>query len=322
LKILVTGAAGYIGSNLLKKISNHFPAWNVLGADIRPILNSNKDKKNHFIQLDISNREDVIHQIKKFKPNSIVHLASILNPPPGMSESLQRKIDVEGTRNIIDGAILAKCEQVIITSSGAAYGYHRDNPEWLKETDPIRGHDSFAYSRHKKEVEELLENYRRTNPGLKQLILRPGTVLGPTVNNLITDIFKKPITMGIYGSKSPFVFIWDEDVINIILMGIEKKKFGIYNLAGDGAIPLPEIAKILKKPYIPIPAFVLKTVLYILKQLHLSQYEPAQIDFLRYRPVLSNDRLKSEFGYTPKFTSKQAFFEFLKAKGIQTNENN
>ncbi|MCE9499129.1 MAG: epimerase, partial [Leptospira sp.] len=154
----------------------------------------------------------------------------------------------------------------------------------------------------------------------KQLILRPVTVLGPTVNNLITDLFKKKSILGITGSKSPFVFIWDEDVMNILLVGIEKNKSGIFNLAGDGAIPMSEIADILGKPYRPLPAWLLKTILGILKPLRLSQYGPEQLDFLRYRPVLDNASLKKNFGYIPKYSSKEAFYAFLKSKGVEFNE--
>ena len=127
--------------------------------------------------------------------------------------------------------------------------------------------------------------------------------------------------MGISGSQSPFVFIWDEDVIQIILKGIQEKKEGIYNLAGDGALSLKEIADYLGKTYLPLPAGLVSTSLAILHKLRLSQYGPDQIDFLRYRPVLLNEKLKSEFGYTPKYTSKEAFFEFLNAKGMKIHAN-
>ncbi len=320
MKILVTGGSGYIGCNLVKTLAKKHPGWEILSTDIRSTEEFKKLKKVKARILDISNRIDTLGEIKKFKPDSIVHLASIINPPPSMTEETQRLIDVEGTRNVLDGALLAKTKQIIITSSGAAYGYHKDNPEWLKETDPVRGHKHFAYSRHKKEVEDMLATYRKLHPKLTQLILRPGTVLGPTVNNLITDLFKKKSILGITGSKSPFVFIWDEDVMNIILLGIEKKKSGIFNLAGDGAVPMSDIAEILGKPYSPKPAWLLKTILGILKPLGLSQYGPEQLDFLRYRPVLDNSSLKKNFGYKPKYTSKEAFYSFLRSKGVNFHE--
>lgn len=255
MRVLITGGAGYIGTTLIKHITKHFPDWKILTTDIRPLQGLEPIPHLEFQTLDISQREEVIKLIQTWKPDSIVHLASILNPPPGMSEAIQHKIDVEGTKNVLDGAILSQTKQVIITSSGAAYGYHKENKDWIEETDPIRGHSAFAYSRHKREIEEILSEYRIQHPGLKQLILRPGTILGATVNNLITDMFRKPFVMGVWGHLSPFVFIWDEDVIQIITKGILEKKEGAFNLAGDGAMTLKEISSMIGKTYVPIPAF-------------------------------------------------------------------
>ncbi|TGM37602.1 NAD-dependent epimerase/dehydratase family protein [Leptospira biflexa] len=316
MKVLVTGGAGYIGSTLIQSLLETHPDWFILATDIKPMNLELKSPQFEFQILDISDRNAVIDLIQSWNPNSIVHLASILNPPPGMSEEIQWKIDVHGTKNVLDGAVYSKTEQVIITSSGAAYGYHKENKEWIEETDPIRGHSAFVYSKHKREVEELLAEYRTVFPELKQLILRPGTILGKTVNNLITDMFQKPFVMGILGHKSPFVFIWDEDVIAIIAKGISEKKEGIFNLAGDGALSLKEISQMIRKPYVPIPSLFLQSILWVLRLLRLTQYGPDQIDFLRYRPVLSNHQLKSVFGYNPKYTSKETFIAYLNAKGV------
>ncbi|TGM72605.1 SDR family oxidoreductase [Leptospira mtsangambouensis] len=320
MRVLITGGAGYIGTTLIKHITKHFADWKILTTDIRPLQGLEPIPHLEFQTLDISQRDEVIKLIQTWKPDSIVHLASIINPPAGMSEAIQHKIDVEGTKNVLDGAILSQTQQVIITSSGAAYGYHKENKDWIEETDPIRGHSAFAYSRHKREIEEILSEYRIQHPGLKQLILRPGTILGATVNNLITDMFRKPFVMGVWGHLSPFVFIWDEDVIQIITKGILEKKEGAFNLAGDGAMTLKEISSMIGKTYVPIPAFFLQAALFVLRLLRLTQYGPDQIDFLRYRPVLSNKQLKTVFGYTPKFTSKETFIQYLKAKGVPYHE--
>lgn len=316
----MTGGAGYIGSTLIKHLLDSFPNWQILATDIKVLSPAIVSPRLEFQILDISDQNAVLELIQEWKPNSIVHLASILNPPPGMTEETQWKIDVQGTKNVLDAAVSAKTNQIIITSSGAAYGYHKENKEWIEETDPIRGHSAFVYSKHKREVEELLPKYKSIAPHLKQLILRPGTILGKTVNNLITDMFQKPFVMGIFGHKSPFVFIWDEDVIQIITKGIAEKKEGKFNLAGDGALSLKEISQMIHKPYVPIPALLLQSALWILRLFRLTQYGPDQIDFLRYRPVLANRQLKTVFGYTPKYNSKETFIAYLNAKGVPYDE--
>ncbi|MBH2035314.1 MAG: NAD-dependent epimerase/dehydratase family protein [Pseudomonadales bacterium] len=316
MRILITGAAGFIGQQLLADLAVQQPNWTLFAADIREIpanlLRGNVQPR----LLDISQPEAVRKTVAECQPQAIVHLASVVSPPPGMSEATLHAIDVEGTRAIVEAAAASGVEQLIITSSGAAYGYYPENAEWIDEHDPLRGHNKFAYAKHKREVEELLVQARIAYPQLRQLILRPGTILGKRVNNQITDMFKKRAVLGIQGSDSRFVFIWDQDVVSIIRKGLENGASGIYNLAGDGALSLREIAQILRKPYRPLPAGLIQGVLRVLKPLRLSQYGPEQVDFLRYRPVLANRRLKEEFGYTPRYTSREAFIAFLDAQGV------
>ena len=316
MKVLITGAAGFIGSQLLEALAVQHPEWTLIASDIRP-LNPQALRPNvEAALLDIGKREAVLAAVAQHQPDAIVHLASVVTPPPGMGEDVLHTIDVEGTRSILQAAVEHGVRQLIVTSSGAAYGYYPENAEWIDEHDPLRGHSKFAYAKHKREVEEMLAQARVKRPELRQLILRPGTILGRHVNNQITDMFKKKAVMGISGSDSRFVFIWDQDVVSIIIKGLEKGCSGIFNLAGDGALSLREIAGVLQKPYRPLPAGLVQFALRLLKPLGLTQYGPEQLDFLRYRPVLANRRLKEEFGYTPRYTSREAFIAFLDAQGV------
>ena len=316
MRILITGAAGFLGQQLLADLAVQQPNWTLFAADIREIPANLLRSNVQPLHLDISLKAAVFKTVLECQPQAIVHLASVVSPPPGMSEATLHAIDVDGTRAIIEAAAANGVEQLIITSSGAAYGYYPENAEWIDEDDPLRGHNKFAYAKHKREVEEVLVRARIAHPQLRQLILRPGTILGKRVNNQITDMFKKRAVLGIQGSDSRFVFIWDQDVVSIIRKGLEKGASGIFNLAGDGALSLREIAQILRKPYRPLPAGLIQGVLRVLKPLRLSQYGPEQVDFLRYRPVLANRRLKEEFGYTPRYTSREAFIAFLDAQGV------
>jgi len=243
------------------------------------------------------------------KITHVVHLAAVLKDSGDRQRDYD--IDVNGTRNVLDACVAAGVRHLTVASSGAAYGYHADNPDWLDEQDPLRGNDVFAYSCHKRLVEEMLEDYRQRYPALQQLILRPGTVLGAETRNLITELFARKRILAIRGSDSPFVFIWDQDVLAIIAKGVLEESAGIYNLAGDGALTMPVIAGLLGKPLLVLPAFLLRWGLYVGRGLRLTEYGPDQLDFLRYRPVLSNRRLKEEFGYVPEKTSEQTFRYYL-----------
>ena len=314
--VLITGAGGYIGKLLVDALAKK-GGWltRIVATDIREIAPEEKKREITYITADVRSPQ-IFDIFREHRVGTVVHLASIVTPERGVSREFFYSVDVFGTENILKACIENKVQKLIITSSGAAYGYYPDNPEWLSETDTLRGNPEFAYSDHKRLVEEMLARYRNEHPELKQLIFRPGTILGVTTDNQITNLFKKSYILGLKGAAAPFVFIWDQDVVNCIVKGIHEDITGIFNMAGDGVLTLKEIASILEKPYLPLPVWLVKASLWVFSRLKLTQYGPEQVNFIRYRPVLSNLRLKDEFGYIPKKTSQQAFEYYLNKGAI------
>ena len=112
--------------------------------------------------------------------------------------------------------------------------------------------------------------------------------------------------------------IWVDDVVNCMVRAASTELAGIFNVAGDGAISMREIAAMLGKPVREVPAWLVMARLW-LDQRRGRGGGPATVNFLRYRPVLSNARLKSEFGYVPALSSRAAFAKFIALRyGIST----
>ena len=313
MNVLITGAAGYLGSLLVRRLSGALKNGeeiHVIATDIQERSRTTFDADVDYIQLDI--RSEYVHEVMaNYQIDTVIHLASIVTPGKKSNRELEYSVDVLGTENILKACINSGVKRIIISSSGAAYGYHPDNPEWIKEDEVLRGNEEFAYSHHKRLVEQLLAEYRQAHPELEQVIFRIGTILGETVNNQITALFEKKALIGISGSDSPFVFVWDEDVASCLEKAVTGEVTGIFNVAGDGKLTIDDLAHILHKPVIRIPASIVKGDLYILKRLSLTQYGEEQVNFLRYRPVLDNTKLKAVFGFTPTYTSKEVFEFYL-----------
>jgi UDP-glucose 4-epimerase len=313
---LVTGAAGYVGRLCVAALSQRLDELSVLVAlDWTEVDASERLDGVVYEQGDICDHA-LKDLFRKHGIDTVVHLASILRAPKGAPADLAYRVDVLGTKNILEACEDSLATRLIVTSSGAAYGYHPDNPEWLDENDPLRGNDEFEYSKNKRLIETMLAQWREERPELKQVVFRPGTIVGEDVHSPVTDLFEKPVMLGIVGSESPFVFIWDQDLVACLVDAVFSDKVGIYNQAGDGSLTPREIARMLNKPYVPLPGSLVKAILWALKRLGLTENGPERVAFLRYRPVLSNRRLKEEYGYTPKLTSREAFELYARARGL------
>lgn len=305
--VLITGGSGYLGSQLVAELAaDRGDVETLVSLDLRPMPEADRLPGVVYEAGDI--REPVIADLlHRHGVDTVVHLAAIVTPGKHDTREFIHSIDVGGTENVVSACLEAGVRRLIVTSSGAAYGYYADNPEPLREDDAIRGNPEFAYSDHKRQVEELLARHRKEHPELEQVIFRPGTILGASVQNQITALFDGRVVLGVRGSATPFVFIWDQDVVGCLVEAVRGGRAGIYNLAGDGVMSLVEIADVIGKRVVSVPAWLIRGVLGILHPLGLAQYGPEQVDFLRYRPVLSNERLRDQFGYKLRKTSREAF---------------
>jgi UDP-glucose 4-epimerase len=302
MTILVTGAAGFIGAALLRRLAGE----NIIGLDLRapaqPVPGVD------YRQGDIRDRATLVALMQSVRPRVVVHLASVV--AAGGDAALDHAIDVGGTENVLIACKEAGVRRLVVTSSGAAYGYHADNPVPLSETDALRGNEDFPYARNKRLVEEMLARWRDLYPQLEQVVFRPCTVLAPGLKNQITAIFERPMITGLAGATTPFSFIADSDVAAALARAATDGPAGIYNLAGDGALSLRQIAARIGKTYLAVPPGLMRGALFAANRLGLTKLGPTQVLFLQYRPVLDNTRLKTVFGYVPAFDSAGAFARY------------
>jgi len=313
-RVLITGANGYVGRLVTEALAkNDAGVEAVIATDIRPTPSHRYVAGVDHRVLDIRS-DQLATTLADQRIDTVVHLAAVVTPPPGDTRQLQYDVDVNGTRNVLQACVDAGVTRFVYTSSGAAYGYHADNSPLLDENDPLRGNEVFAYSHHKRLVEQMLADFRASHPELEQVIFRVSTVLGPSVANQITAMFERPVVIGIAGVDTPFCFIWDRDVVGCVQAAVRGGKPGIYNLTGDGVMTLREVASGMGRRYIPVPEAVLRRSLDVLSRHNLTSYGPEQVMFLKHRPVMNNARLKREFGYRPRKSSREVFAAYRSSR--------
>ncbi|BBM84308.1 SDR family oxidoreductase [Candidatus Uabimicrobium amorphum] len=312
--IAVTGGSGYMGSIVIQELmKNHSNEVRVFALDIREPHQKIPGVSYHILDVRAPEMSNV------FAENDIhvvVHLAAVM-PSKKSDPELEYAIDVLGTKNVLEACVKNNVEKIVVSSSGAAYGYYADNPQWITENDTVRGNERLPYSRHKRLVEEMLAEYRKNHPTLQQVVFRIGTIVGKNVSNSLVALFENKSVLAIKGSDSRFVFIWDQDVCGCIVQAIFSSQTGTFNVAGDGALTIYEIAKILNKKVKVLSPTLLSVALRVGRWLRVSPYGPEQIVLLQYRPVLDNNNLKNVFGYIPQKSSQEAFLYYVEQKKLR-----
>ena len=259
-KILVTGAAGFIGSNLVDALLK--AGTRVIGLDNfdpfydRKIKELNikdalKNPDYHFKEGDIRNPEFINNCFRDFNPEIIVHLAAKAGVRPSLANPQEYyDVNVMGTLNLLEAMKNSKIKKMIFASSSSVYGNNKKVP--FCETDNVDSPVS-PYAASKKAGELLCHTYHHlydfdifcmrffTVYGQRQ---RPDLAINKFTKALLRDEF---ITL--YGDGSSCRdYTHIDDIVQGILESIRKLKgYEIFNLGKSSAVSLKNLVSILER---------------------------------------------------------------------------
>ena len=201
MEVLLTGAFGNVGVFTLKKLLEK--KYNVTCFDIKNKQNEKKWKKlsNKFpfkvVWGDITDEKSISNAIDSV--DCIIHVAAIIPPTSERLPELARKVNVEGTRNIIKATNkMQKKPRIILVSSVSVHGPRMHLKPPVRVSDPLN--PSNVYNTTKVEAEKLIQEN-----DLPWTIVRLGGVL-PLSNDLtsLTEMFETP-----YEQRMEFIHVED-----------------------------------------------------------------------------------------------------------------
>jgi UDP-glucose 4-epimerase len=312
MRYVITGGAGYIGSRLVDFLSRREDTEKIVVCDVA--APRGYVPKTEFERVDVRDRDSVRATLEQAKPDALVHLAFILNP--SHDEALMYDIDVNGTHNVLEAAAAAGTQQVLVTSSGVAYGAFPDNPVPLTEEHPVRGVSAFSYARDKTESDRVCQLWAATYPERTMTIVRPCIVFGPNVNNYLVRLWtKQPFTADPGTLDNDIQFVHEDDVVEAITELLVGGHGGAFNVAGDGLMTSRECAEMIGSPIRRMPERAYRGLARAMWNVRLSEAPPGSVDFALYPWILSNEKVKRETGWSPRYTTRETFEITMRAHG-------
>src|SRR3954453_24233878 len=154
MRYMITGGSGYIGSRLVDLLARREDTEKIVIADVAPPRGAYRPK-TEYERVDVRDRAGVRAALQRATPAVLVHLAFILNPVH--YEGFMYDVDVNGTHNVLEAAAGLGIGQLLVTTSGGAYGAFPDNPEPITEDWPVRGVAGFSYAREKTESDRMVD---------------------------------------------------------------------------------------------------------------------------------------------------------------------
>ena len=297
MKYLITGGAGFIGSEIANQLKDECIVIDNLSSGFKKNLN----KEISFERGDILDEKFIDLIFSKYRPERIIHLAAQVSVPKSIIDPIKdAETNIKGTLNILNACVKYKCQKIVFASSVAVYGNADIFP--LIETHPAKPVNPYGVS---KLTTEYYAYYFYKHYGLKYIALRYSNVYGPKQNSngeggviaiFMNNKFKKlPLT--VFGTgKQTRDFIYVSDVADATIKAVSNNLTGIYNVSTNCESSINEIVSFLQKKGL------------IKSQIIHTGKRSGDID----RSWLSNDKIKKDFNWSPGFKLDQGLIRMIK----------
>lgn len=233
MKILITGASGFIGSFIVEEaLKQGFETW----AAVRKSSSKEylQDERIHFIELNLSSKAQLIEQLRPHQFDYVVHAAGVTKC---LNKADFRRINTEGTKNLVDALLDLQMplKRFVFLSSLSVFGAIKEQLPY----DEIREDDTpkpnTEYGRSKLEAERYIDSIGSRLPFI---ILRPTGVYGPREKDyfMMAKSIKQHIDFAVGYQRQDITFVYVTDVVQAVFLALEKGETGRKYFLSDGQV--------------------------------------------------------------------------------------
>lgn len=314
--VAVTGTAGFLGAHLVGLLEDSPRIAGIVSLD-RKCPASAQAKTKHF-DTDLTRRqvEDQIAEIlKSEKVDTVVHLAFHDNPSHSADES--HDLESVGTMHMLNGCRRAGVSKFVLWSQTILYGASPKNPCYLEERKPLCANASEAYFRDKMQAERDVLEFGHPGKGRIATILRTAPIVGPHIDNYVTRYLRQPFVPTVLGFDPLWQFLHEADAVAAFKRAIDTDAPGVFNIAGEGVLPLGKAIRLLGRRKFPMTRPLLHLAVGALWVARRGAIPASFLDYVQYACVGDTERARRTMGFVPLHTSREAVAEFGAAQNLR-----
>jgi UDP-glucose 4-epimerase len=140
--------------------------------------------------------------------------------------------------------------------------------------------------------------------------------MGPGVDSPLTRYFTQPVVPTVLGFDPRLQFVHEDDGVEVLRRMALDDHPGTFNVSGDGVLLLSQCVRRSGRPTLPLPSPAFRLVGDLARGAGRVDFSPEQLALMSYGRAVDPERLTTELGWRPKFTTASAFDDFLHSRGL------
>jgi UDP-glucose 4-epimerase len=311
--VLVTGVARYLGEHLVRRLGDEPDVDRVIGVDV---VSPRSDLgRAEVVRADIRN-PIIAKVIAAAEVDTVVHMSVITSPPRVGGRSSMKEINVIGTMQLLAACQKApSVQRLVVKSSTTVYGSSPNDPAMYSEGMEPTVTPRSGYAKDAVEVESYVRGFARRRPDVDVTVLRFANFIGPRIQTPFTSYFSMPVVPTVLGYDARLQFVHEDDGLEVLRLATIGDRKGTYNVSGEGVLLLSQAVRRAGRPTLAVPGPAVSLVGNLIRRAGITDFSPEQVRYLTHGRAVDCTLLREQFGYPPRYTTVEAFDDFVRAQG-------
>ncbi len=314
-RVLITGISGHLAGKLARRLEADPAVDYVVGVDLEePAVDL---ERTDYVRADIRNPL-VVKVLQTTEVDTVVHLAILSSPTRAGGRSRMKELNIVGIMQLLGACQRTdRLVKLVMKSTTAVYGAGPRDPAIFTEEMSARSDPRHGYMKDAVEIERYARSFARRRTDVSLTLLRFANFMGPEIQTTLTRYFSLPVVPTAMGYDPRLQFIHEDDAVEVLYRSVVEDRPGVYNVTGDGVVLLSQALRLAGKPSIPLVLPLVQPVATFLRRVGTVDFATDQLRFLLYGRVADNTRLKRDFGYTPRYSTREALLDFARGRRIR-----
>lgn len=316
--VLVTGACRFLGGYLTARLAQNPLINHVIAVDA---VAPSKDLlrrmgRAEFVRADIRN-PFIAKVIRNGDVDTVVHAAAASYAPRAGGRATLKELNVMGAIQLFAACQKApSVRRVVLKSTSEVYGSSPRDPVMFTEDTDARRPPREGFARDSIDIEGYARGLGRRRPDISVTILRLANMIGPGMDTALSRYLGGPMVPTVLGQDARLQLLHEQDALGALERATIAGKAGTFNIGAAGIIMMSQAIRRSGRVGLPVPRSGLALVDSLLRATRYTELDREQLNYLSYGRVMDTTRMREVLGYNPKWTTAEAFDDYVRGRGL------